>query len=732
MRIITIIHDDFEFVVDCNNIENVFNNAKKKQIDIFSSTYYKVSEGIIKIYNFNENQLDSNFLEKTHPLFFENKDYSVGIKFHNKELINTPFLQSKIKEIEEKFFYREDLGFLSGNLNYGNELGKTNLKIVYIKNRIRKSIDFNFEVFPTKLDYKNDYEKIITDIENEFSYLVLDFLKKTYSSFKTGDSPNTDLIWWQVFGGIYKELIKSSKFILNRPHSSIINEVRYLRAEKIQKWNNILEEEYKRYEKFPNKLYRLNLKTLNTNTTENQFFKFAVFQTLKRFIKVKAHIKSLFSKSLSNSFINELNSIEKDLHMISSNPFFRSIDSYRGLKQESLVLQKATGYSSVYKSWIMLNSGLKFLDGIQQIELKNIAELYQIWCFLEMKNVLQSLLGKSNPDEIDLAEKIQVDDFVFKIDRGIKSKISFKNSNGDLIDLYHDYSFDTDSGLVKSYTVKQRPDIVLQITKNDLKENYILTYLFDAKYRLQSDENENAPELPPDDAINQMHRYRDAIYFNSKNKPQKEIIGAYILFPGSGNLESVKKLDYIKSINTVNIGAFPLRPNDEINKILLKNHLRNLLQLDTESILNEVSTQKDSIYESFNPFVLIGFVPDLKHYACIEREEDPFYFTGIAKPKRFGFGELKYFAPYLKGNGIKEYFEILDYSLVNRNELFKTEDELYKNEVGERLKIKLGKKYVLQNNKFLKISDGNIGHTPYRYTKLTNLKNINGDKIKIV
>jgi hypothetical protein len=731
MRIITIIHDDFEFVVDCNNIENVFNIAKKKQLDIFSSTYYKVSEGIIKIYNFNNTQLDSNFLEKTHPLFFENKDYSVGIKFHNKESITTPFLQSKIKEIEEKFFYREDLGFLSGNLNYGNELGKTNLIIVYVKNGVTKTIDFNFEVFPTKLDYKNDYEKIITDIEKEYSYLVLDFLKKTYSSFKTGDSPNTDLIWWQVFGGIYKELIKSSRFILNRPHSTIINEVRYQRAEKIQKWNNLLEEEYKRHEKFPNKLYRLDLKTLNSNTTENQFFKFAVFQTLKRFIKVKVHIKSLYSKSLSNSFINELNIMEKELHIISSNPFFRSIESFRGLKQESLVLQKATGYSSVYKSWIMLNSGLKFLDGIQQIELKNIAELYQIWCFLEMKNVLQSLLGKSNPDEVELAE-IHVDDFVFKIERGIKSKISFKNSNGDLIDLYHDYSFDTESGLIKSYTVKQRPDIVLQITKNDLKENYILSYLFDAKYRLQSDEKENAPELPPDDAINQMHRYRDAIYFKSKNKPEKEIIGAYILFPGSGNLESVKKLDYFKSINTVNIGAFPLRPNDEINKILLKNHLRNLLQLDTESILNEVSTQKDSIYESFNPFVLIGFVPDLKHYACIEREKDPFYFTGIAKPKRFGYGDLKYFAPYLKGNGIKEYFEILDYSLVNRNELFKTDDELYKNEVGERLKIKLGKKYVLQNNKFLKISDGNIGHTPYRYTKLTNLKNINGDKIKII
>ena len=59
----------------------------------------------------------------------------------------------------------------------------------------------------------------------------------------------------------------------------------------------------------------------------------------------------------------------------------------------------------------------------------------------------------------------------------------------------------------------QRPDIVLKITKNDLKDNYVLTYLFDAKYRLQSDDKDSAPDLPPEDAINQMHRYRDAIYY---------------------------------------------------------------------------------------------------------------------------------------------------------------------------------------------------------------------------
>ena len=164
----------------------------------------------------------------------------------------------------------------------------------------------------------------------------------------------------------------------------------------------------------------------------------------------------------------------------------------------------------------MLNSGLKFLDGIQKIELKNIAELYQIWCFLEIKNVIQKLLGKENPDDVELAE-IQVDDFVFKIERGVKSKVSFINSNGEILDLFHDFSYDTsEKSSVKSFTVNQRPDIVLKITKNDLKDNYVQTYLYDAKYRLASDEKEDAPDLPTEDSINQMHRYRDAIYYANR------------------------------------------------------------------------------------------------------------------------------------------------------------------------------------------------------------------------
>jgi len=734
MQIIKVEHIDFDLVIECNNLETTFNRAQKKQSNILTATSYLVNEGNILIHDFESKSLVLLKSDKTYPLIFENKDYFIGITFKNKALVQSPYIYSKLKEVEEKFFYREELGFLAGTINFGNDLGKSNLIVRYTKGNILQEINFQFEVFPTKLNYRSDYEKIVSDIEKEYPYLVLDFLKKTYTSFKTGHSPNTDLIWWQVFGGLYNEFIQSSKFILNKPHSRIIRQTKYVKADRINKWTTKLEEEYSQFKYLPNKNYRSEYKTLSTNTAENKFFKHAVSQTLRRFKKVKSFIEKRFSNSITDPFKVELNSIEKQFETISANPFFRTIDEFQGIKQESLVLQKATGYSTIYKSWIMLNSGLKFLEGIQKIELKNIADLYQIWCFLEIKNVLQNLLGKDNPDDVDLAE-IQIDDFVFKIERGVKSKVSFNKTNGEIIDLFHDFSYDTsESQNVKSFTVNQRPDIVLRITKNDLKEKYVLTYLYDAKYKLASDEKEGSPDLPTEDSINQMHRYRDAIYYVNKEKvkPEKEVIGAYILFPGSGEIETIKNLDYYKSIESVNIGAFPLRPNDYTNRSLLEDHLKNIIGLDTESVLNDVSPQKESSYESPNPYVLIGFVPSENHMLCFENSESPFYFSGTKKPTKFGFKNLKYFAPYIKEKGVKDYYEILDYQITERKNIFKTNHPLYKDESDERLVIRLGNKYQIDKGKFLKISDGSIGQIPYRYTNLKNIRTPIDNKVEVL
>ena len=117
---------------------------------------------------------------------------------------------------------------------------------------------------------------------------------------------------------------------------------------------------------------------------------------------------------------------------------------------------------------------------------------------------------------------------------------------------------------------------------------------------------------------------------------------------------------------------------------------------------------------------------------CFENSDMPFYFSGIKKPTKFGFKNLKYFAPYIKEKGVRDYYEILDYQIVEIKDIFKTNHPLYKDENGERLVIRLGHKYQIYKGKYLKISDGSIGQIPYRYTNLKNIRTLKDNKIEVL
>ena len=131
-------------------------------------------------------------------------------------------------------------------------------------------------------------------------------------------------------------------------------------------------------------------------------------------------------------------------------------------------------------------------------------------------------------------------------------------------------------------TTEQRPDIVLYVRPSK-EEKFRLTYLYDAKYRVK---DEKDADVPLEDTLNQMHRYRDAIYFDidEHERPKgKEVIGGYILFPGRGEEDSVIQQKYYKSIEKVNIGAFPLLPKKdgepyEVECSLLKEHLYKVIR----------------------------------------------------------------------------------------------------------------------------------------------------------
>lgn len=333
-----------------------------------------------------------------------------------------------------------------------------------------------------------------------------------------------------------------------------------------------------------------------------------------------------------------------------------------------MVLQKATGYSQVYRTWNLLRKAYSLNEGIYRLQSKDIATLYEIWCFIEVSHIVKKELNLDQ-DDVEHRNRMELNGlFTWELGKGEHSRILFRKDGVELAELvYNPKSTEQTNDSIGMQnlivpTVPQKPDIVLQLTKNDLQKDMKMTYLFDAKYRIAS-KNASGVDVPPDDAINQMHRYRDAIYYRDYVEAplKKEVIGGYILFPGDGEPADVEVSKFYQTIKEVNIGAFPLRPNDNENRKLLEGFIRQLIETKAKDTVQHVIPQKGTVMEVDNR-VLVGVVRP-SHRRGYEKsflnQSATLYYTGAKFPSTIALQDLHYFVPYIKGKGIRDVYEIV-------------------------------------------------------------------------
>ena len=519
----------------------------------------------------------------------------------------------------------------------------------------------------SKLDYHSHWKKIVEDIEQEYRMLSLDFLKRTYHSFapdKQGETP--EIIWWSIFAGEQKKFLEACRHIIDRPRHRLHGMETYLRADKLRRIPMSLENEIAEHRKEPAHLYRIVEKVESNDTQENRFLKFALSQITDKYALLKTRIEQV--KEVSDATKQELQATYVSLNRLRKNPFFRTVGRFKGLNQESMVLQKATGYSQVYRTWNLLRKAYSLNEGIYRLQSKDIATLYEIWCFIEVSHIVKKELNLDQ-DDVEHRNRMELNGlFTWELGKGEHSRILFKKDGVELAELvYNPKSTEQTNDSIGMQnlivpTVPQKPDIVLQLTKNDLQKDMKMTYLFDAKYRIAS-KNASGVDVPPDDAINQMHRYRDAIYYRDYVEAplKKEVIGGYILFPGDGEPADVEVSKFYQTIKEVNIGAFPLRPNDSENRKLLEGFIRELIETKAKDTVQHVIPQKGTIMEVDNR-VLVGVVRP-SHRRGYEKsflnQSATLYYTGAKFPSTIALQDLHYFVPYIKGKGIRDVYEIV-------------------------------------------------------------------------
>lgn len=363
-------------------------------------SYIANPQGTLSMFDYNTQLLQilpTKDWQATYPVFFETHSYAFCITFFNLKNGTRPRIVHPNPEVV-KLFNEQQLanGYaLLANLNFLNEPGHFALQFTYSdKDGIEHHEKFEFDVVSPKLDTKDDLKVIIQQIRQEYGELVFRYLTLTFQQFEKGKEANNDIIWLSVFKQIIAGYLRAVRFIINAPHNRTTREIEYLRPERIKHWNNALAIQYKNAEKLNaskarHTFYRTEQITSSIDTIENRFVKYTIERISERLSRLLRKVKGTTSEGEYNSLAHHA----KELDIIARSPIFSTIGRFKGFRQESMVLQQRGGYQQVYCYWLLLQNGLKLIDGDTSVGAQPIWKLYELWCFLRVKRYVMELLN---------------------------------------------------------------------------------------------------------------------------------------------------------------------------------------------------------------------------------------------------------------------------------------------------------------------------------------------------
>lgn len=623
--------------------------------------------------------------ERSWPLFFETQSYELVVE--KKQALAMTFhhdnasVRQAIKPLGQTI--------LSGILNFQNEVGLTDLEL-----RLNGEAVFQLqlEIFPSKMDYKQDYQMILNDVNRQIYNLSFDFLRKTYHLTGLKETKHQSLTeFFAILQHVFDQLVQAVARIETSPNYRLEKEMRRVEAARVKKTGK---ENIAYLTKHPQFLrpddkigfIPINGQTLypchaletkrriQYDTLENRFVRWVLERISSKLKELKSRLSGK-TRMQDPLLMKRIDSMQNQLQRLLRLDFL----NVGGMKQlsVSLVLQMAPGYREVYRNYLMLMKGLSIQSDLFRLSMKDLAQLYEYWCFLKIHDLLSQKYELLKQDII----KVQRNGIFVTLDKSAKAKMIYRNpKNGEIFTLYYNALPKGD----KSETLGQRPDNVLTLKKNEAAVEY--KYIFDAKYRLNP-AYEGTPYYdkysqpgPEEDDINTMHRYRDAIVYadgeGQDREYERSMFGAYVLFPYHEE-EQFREHRFYKSIELVNVGAFPFLPNSTslmeafLDEIIMdspeKAYERSTRPRGTKNYYQDKMSGKNVLVGSLRESSQLEQALELKFYHMpLENITDHKILTQIeyialyqSKGKFASTGEI----------GIHWYGRIVDWKVLRRKEI---------------------------------------------------------------
>ena len=345
-----------------------------------------------------------------------------------------------------------------------------------------------------------------------------------------------------------------------------------------------------------------------------------------------------------NKIIAELDTIEKLIVRLSKLEPFENINGLPPAGFASIQLLSAPGYRDAYQACSILALGLRIEGGPLRLSVKDLNVLYEYWCYIALLRIVSDILGK--PIESSELLSIRQRGLQILLQKGRQCNVKFETDTKRTITLTYNPKFTGNN-----YLVPQQPDILMTMDDPGWPKLHLL---FDAKYRVDTTQQyleQYGTSGPPQDALNVLHRYRDAILekdgIRSESKKSKRtVVQAAVLFPShDSQTNPFSKSRLLKSLDKLGVGAVPLLPGETK---YLEDWLRTVLHqggwdLADRVIPHVASDQLMNWRIAASEIVLVAPLrPDNEKMHCEWVENNQLFYMPLLKQQR-----RQYFAKWI-------------------------------------------------------------------------------------
>lgn len=369
------------------------------QLDLIEPAVYN---GIVLNEQFEHYPISLSHFDLTAPLFFENMQYQIELIFFD-EAVENVWLTHKLNELNENFRFspKQNINnsFLparfNGVINTKNDVGWMSLPLHYTLDDRNESLTISFEILPTKIDLHHDLPMMYQHIDNTYPLWRFNIAAKTEQNASKRERGDFPLLWLANFTELREKFEAGLKVIASSPHSRLQKKTNFSKPERMKgRINNKLLEQIK--EDFANttytNYYKIDKKFLSVDTPENRYIKMIIGVCKSKLISIYNSLvlenDKRSEERLSQEFLDEIYNWQAPLLKMERQSFFKDVGDFNGLVKESLVLQQKTGYSTVYKVWQELHYYLNAFSSQSLISMRSVSEIYEIWCFLQLRRIL--------------------------------------------------------------------------------------------------------------------------------------------------------------------------------------------------------------------------------------------------------------------------------------------------------------------------------------------------------